>query len=129
MGREVRREGYRIIAGEPTSYNRGPVNSPNGGAVLTSGAQGFIGFQAGNALKTSRISNAIYLDLEAKLPSIFTFGAAVRGEHYSDFGDIATGKLRPAPILPTGSRCAARCRRASARPRCNSSISPRPLRS
>ena len=93
-GVEVRREGYRIIAGEPTSYNRGPVNnSPNGGSVLTSGAQGFIGFQAGNALKTSRISNAVYLDLEAKLPSIFTLGAAVRGEHYSDFGDIATGKL------------------------------------
>lgn len=88
-GVEVRREGYRIIAGEPASYNRAAGAASN----LTSGAQGFIGFQAGNALKTSRISNAIYLDLEAKLPSIFTLGAAVRGEHYSDFGDIATGKL------------------------------------
>jgi iron complex outermembrane receptor protein len=107
--------------GRADSYNRGPVNSP-GGAVLTSGAQGFIGFQAGNALKTSRISNAIYLDLEAKLPSIFTFGAAVRGEHYSDFGDIATGKLSARADLPTGSRCAARCRPASARRRCSSSI-------
>ncbi|NOW46661.1 iron complex outermembrane receptor protein [Novosphingobium sp. SG751A] len=88
-GVEVRREGYRIIAGEPTSYNRASGASSS----LTSGAQGFIGFQAGNALKASRISNAIYLDLEAKLPSIFTFGGAVRGEHYSDFGDIATGKF------------------------------------
>ncbi|MBB3953102.1 TonB-dependent receptor plug domain-containing protein [Novosphingobium sediminicola] len=88
-GVEVRREGYRIIAGEPTSYNRAAGASSS----LTSGAQGFIGFQAGNALKASRISNAIYLDLEAKLPSIFTFGGAVRGEHYSDFGDIATGKF------------------------------------
>ncbi|WDF73916.1 TonB-dependent receptor plug domain-containing protein [Novosphingobium sp. KACC 22771] len=88
-GVEVRREGYRIIAGEPASYNRA-AGAPS---TLTSGAQGFIGFQAGNALKTSRISNAVYLDLEAKLPSIFTLGAAVRGEHYSDFGDIATGKL------------------------------------
>jgi len=88
-GVEVRREGYRIIAGEPTSYNRAAGSASN----LTSGAQGFIGFQAGNALKASRISNAIYLDLEAKLPSIFTFGGAVRGEHFSDFGDIATGKF------------------------------------
>jgi iron complex outermembrane receptor protein len=88
-GVEVRREGYRIIAGEPTSYNRATGSA----STLTAGAQGFIGFQPSNALKANRISNALYLDLEAKLPSILTLGAAVRGEHYSDFGDIATGKL------------------------------------
>lgn len=88
-GVEVRREGYRIIAGEPTSYNR----NPGAPSTLTSGAQGFIGFQPTNALKADRISNAIYLDLEAKLPSILTLGAAVRGEHFADFGEIATGKL------------------------------------
>ncbi|RVU07717.1 TonB-dependent receptor [Novosphingobium umbonatum] len=88
-GVEVRREGYRIVAGEPTSYNRATGSA----STLTAGAQGFIGFQPSNALKANRISNALYLDLEAKLPSILTLGAAVRGEHYSDFGDIATGKL------------------------------------
>jgi iron complex outermembrane receptor protein len=63
----------------------------------------------------SRVSNAAYLDLEAKLPKVLTLGAAVRGEHYSDFGDIATGKVRPAPISPAGSPCAAQCPPASAR--------------
>jgi iron complex outermembrane receptor protein len=94
-GVEVRREGYVIKAGEPASYNRGPISvSPaDNKTVLTSGAQGFSGFQPSNALKADRISNAVYLDLEAKLPEILTLGAAVRGEHYSDFGDIATGKL------------------------------------
>jgi iron complex outermembrane receptor protein len=88
-GVEVRREGYAITAGEPTSYNRLTGSS----STLTAGAQGFIGFQPSNVLKADRISNAVYLDLEAKLPSILTLGAAVRGEHYSDFGDIVTGKL------------------------------------
>jgi iron complex outermembrane receptor protein len=123
-GVEVRREGYRIIAGEPASYNRGPLSS---NTALTSGAQGFIGFQR-NTVNVNRLSNAIYLDLEAKLPKILTLGAAVRGEALRDFGDIATGKLSARADLAKWLRCAAPPRRASARPRCNSSISPRPLR-
>lgn len=88
-GVEGRREGYRINAGEEASY----IRADGASTALTGGAQGFPGFQPGNALRVSRVSNAAYLDLEAKLPKVLTLGAAVRGEHYSDFGDIATGKV------------------------------------
>ena len=88
-GVEGRREGYRINAGEQASY----IRTEGASSSLTGGAQGFPGFQPRNALRVSRVSNAAYLDLEAKLPKVLTLGAAVRGEHYSDFGDIATGKV------------------------------------
>lgn len=88
-GWEFRREGYGLTSGQPESYNRGPLGS---NTALTSGAQGFIGLQADPTVH-HRENAAAYLDLEAKLSDSFTLGGAVRGEHYSDFGDIATGKL------------------------------------
>jgi iron complex outermembrane receptor protein len=89
-GWEFRREGYEIKAGEPESYNRGPLGS---NANLGSGAQGFPGFQPSNVVNQHRENVAAYLDLEAHPVESLTLGAAVRGEHYSDFGDLATGKV------------------------------------
>ncbi|MBN8830573.1 MAG: TonB-dependent receptor [Sphingomonadales bacterium] len=89
-GWEFRRERYEIKAGDAASYNRGPLGS---NASLGSGAQGFPGFQPSNVIKQARENASLYLDLEAKLSEALTLGAAVRGEHYSDFGDVATGKL------------------------------------
>lgn len=90
LGWEFRQEGYKIIAGEDASHDRGPLG---GNASLGSGAQGFPGFRPSNAIEKNRQNVAAYLDLEARLADSFTIGAAVRGEHYSDFGAIATGKI------------------------------------
>ena len=89
-GAEYRREGYRIIAGEPASYNRGPLG---GNTALAGGAQGFIGFQPANELEVHRSNVSGYLDLEYKPVEQFTIGVAGRAEHYSDFGWTANGKL------------------------------------
>ncbi|HQR89336.1 MAG TPA: TonB-dependent receptor, partial [Caulobacter sp.] len=76
-----------IRAGEPTSYNRGPLTS------AAAGAQGFPGFQPSNVLSEDRSNIGVYLDLESRLTERFTASAAVRYEDYSDFGATTTGKL------------------------------------
>ncbi|MDI1364567.1 MAG: TonB-dependent receptor, partial [bacterium] len=87
FGAEARWEGYSIHAGEPTSYNRGPITTS------AAGAQGFPGFQPSNALSKDRNNVGVYLDLESRLTERFTASAAVRYEDYSDFGATTTGKL------------------------------------
>ncbi len=87
FGAEARWEGYSIRAGEPTSYNRGPLTS------AAAGAQGFPGFQPSNVLSEDRSNIGVYLDLESRLTERFTASAAVRYEDYSDFGATTTGKL------------------------------------
>lgn len=89
-GWEFRREGYQINAGEPASYDRGPLGD---NAALGSGAQGFPGFQPSNAIDRHRENVAGYIDLEAHPTTNLTLGLAGRGEHYSDFGGVATGKI------------------------------------
>ncbi|MET0363857.1 MAG: TonB-dependent receptor [Sphingobium sp.] len=89
FGVEGRHEGFKEEAGEPASYNRGPLGAdPN----LGSGAQGFAGFRPADAGKNSRENVGAYLDLEAQIANL-TVGAAGRYEHYSDFGDNGTGKV------------------------------------
>lgn len=89
-GLEGRREGYKITPGELASYS-----APATGAVAgaPTAAQGFAGFAPRNAIERSRRSGSIYLDLEAQLTDAFLIGVAGRAESYSDFGEIATGKL------------------------------------
>ncbi|WP_066721608.1 TonB-dependent receptor plug domain-containing protein [Sphingomonas pituitosa] len=90
FGAEGRREGYKITPGEAASYD-----APATGAVpgATPGAQGFAGFAPVNAIERSRRSVSGYLDLEAQVTQALLVDVAVRGEHYSDFGDTANGKL------------------------------------
>jgi len=89
FGQEYRREGFKITAGEPASYNR----APGAAAALGSGAQGFPGFQPSNEVNVHRNNFSTYLDIEAKPVEQLTLGIAGRAESYSDFGDTATGKL------------------------------------
>ncbi|MFZ5720125.1 MAG: TonB-dependent receptor plug domain-containing protein [Pseudomonadota bacterium] len=91
-GIEVRREGYEIFAGEPDSYRNGGVLLPNG-QPAASGAQVFPGFRPSNEVDKHRTSVGAYLDLEANLTEQLLASAAVRAEHYSDFGETVTGKL------------------------------------
>ncbi|MBC8024836.1 MAG: TonB-dependent receptor [Steroidobacteraceae bacterium] len=87
FGVEVRRESYGIEAGEPASYNRGPI------VGVAAGSQGFPGFQPSNELDEHRTAVSAYVDVEAKLTEKFLASVAVRGEDYSDFGSAVTGKL------------------------------------
>ncbi|HZX28642.1 MAG TPA: TonB-dependent receptor, partial [Telluria sp.] len=57
------------------------------------GAQVFPGFQPANATDTSRTAVGAYMDLETNLTKEFLGSFAVRGEHYSDYGNSLAGKL------------------------------------
>jgi iron complex outermembrane receptor protein len=80
FGLEGRREGYKITPGELASYTG-------------TGAQGFGGFGPQNAIQKHRQNGSAYLDLEAQVTKQFQLDAAIRGETYSDFGQVLTGKL------------------------------------
>jgi iron complex outermembrane receptor protein len=92
FGIEGRREGYKITAGERASYDY-PATATDAIAGSAPGAQGFGGFAPRNAIERSRRSGSIYLDIEAQLTDKLLVGIAGRGEHYSDFGSTANGKL------------------------------------
>jgi iron complex outermembrane receptor protein len=80
FGVEHRRETYAIGAGVPLSYEDG-------------GAQSFPGFTPADASSHSRTNDAGYLDLSVKPIDPLRIDAAVRYEHYSDFGSAVVGKL------------------------------------
>jgi iron complex outermembrane receptor protein len=88
FGLEARDERFKIGAGEPGSYQRGTV-----APTLALGSRGFSGFTPENVIDKSRTNVGAYLALEGKLTSWFTGSAAVRQEHYSDFGDNTSGKV------------------------------------
>jgi iron complex outermembrane recepter protein len=88
FGIEARDEQFKIGAGEPGSFERGTV-APN----LALGSRGFSGFTPENVIDKSRTNVGAYLALEGKITSWFTGSAAVRQEHYSDFGDNTSGKV------------------------------------
>jgi iron complex outermembrane recepter protein len=89
FGAEYRRETYDIVAGEPGSY----IDADGVGQGGNAGSQGFPGFQPADATRRSRNSQALYADWEASLTAALTLSAALRAEHYSDFGSTTTAKL------------------------------------
>lgn len=86
-GYELRREQYRIRAGELASYLLGPESA------WYPGAQGFGGFQPENAVRAKRLSKAVYLDFKYVPVAGLTLGTAARAEHFNDFGSTVNGKL------------------------------------
>jgi iron complex outermembrane receptor protein len=80
LGAEARRERYEIDAGEPASYQSG-------------GASGFPGFQPTNAGAHSRHDVAAYASIEGQVTKAFSASAALRAEHYNDFGNATSAKL------------------------------------
>lgn len=91
VGIEARREEYSIFAGEPDSYRNGGVLV--NGAPTASGSQVFAGFRPENAGSEDRTAVGAYLDLEANVTENFLASVALRGEHYSDFGENLSGKV------------------------------------
>ncbi|XHS78285.1 TonB-dependent receptor plug domain-containing protein [Burkholderiaceae bacterium UC74_6] len=80
LGAELREERYEVVAGEPASYQSG-------------GASGFPGFQPSNAGEHKRHNTSVYAGLEGQLTAAFSASAALRAEHYSDFGSATAAKL------------------------------------
>ncbi len=86
-GLEYRTDSYETKAGDPESYEAGPViGAP-------------IGTQAGSGLKpeetvdVDRDAMGAYLDLESDITDRFQAGIAARFEDYSDFGSSVDGKI------------------------------------
>jgi iron complex outermembrane receptor protein len=92
VGMEARREGYQLMSGELGSYTQGGVLLANGG-VSAAGAQVFPGFRPSDESNTSRSALGVFADLEANLTDKLLASVAVRGEHYTDFGNSLAGKL------------------------------------
>jgi iron complex outermembrane receptor protein len=92
VGAEARNESYQLNAGEPDSWRNGGVLLANG-TPAPSGSQVFPGFRPTDESDTSRRAYSVYADLEANVTKQFLASFAVRGEHYTDFGNNWSGKL------------------------------------
>ena len=86
FGTEYLRQTYGIQAGSLPSWYVGTSG-------VSGGAQGFSGWQPANAVDASRQDIAEYLDLETNLTDKLGVSAAVRHEHYNDFGNTTSGSL------------------------------------
>ncbi|MBL7793303.1 MAG: TonB-dependent receptor [Saprospiraceae bacterium] len=101
FGSEYRLDNYQIFAGEEGSYrNYGIIDTVIDGRLTTfdvlgraAGSQGFPGFQPDNELNEFRSNLAAYFDSEFDFTSSFMIAAAIRFEHYSDFGNTLNAKL------------------------------------
>jgi iron complex outermembrane receptor protein len=92
VGMEARREGYRLMSGELGSYVQGGVKLANN-TTAAAGAQVFPGFRPSDESDTTRSALGVFVDLEANLTEKLLASVAVRGEHYTDFGNSLAGKL------------------------------------
>ena len=86
FGAQYLRQTYGIDAGSEPSWYVGTSG-------VSGGAQGFAGWQPGNAVSASRHDVAEYLDLETNLTDRLGVSAAARHEHYTDFGNTTSGSL------------------------------------
>lgn len=89
-GAEWRRERFEIGLGEPDSWRIGPLAAQG----FSAGSNGFPGFSPIAAGQWSRANSAIYGDAELTPQGRpWALGAALRFEHYDDFGSTLNGKL------------------------------------
>lgn len=95
-GSAYRQEKFSIQAGDHASWIAGPVpilDGPSAGARAPAGAQGFPGYRPDDAATLKRDVRGLYAGVENQLSEKFQWGATVRAEDYSDFGNTWTGKL------------------------------------
>ncbi|WP_246223178.1 TonB-dependent receptor plug domain-containing protein [Alteromonas profundi] len=88
-GFQHRHESYESIAGDPASYEIGPLATQNFGI----GSNGFPGLAPNSQGEVSRHNIAFYVDAEAYITESFMLAGALRYEDYSDFGDTTKGKI------------------------------------
>ncbi len=98
FGGEHRNENFEIIAGDPASFEIGPLATPSvaypGGQGFSSSSNGFGGFTAASAGENSQKNYAIYAEVESDITDQFTLQGAVRYEDFYDsFGDTLNWKV------------------------------------
>jgi iron complex outermembrane receptor protein len=93
LGVAVRREAFKITAGERASYINGGHLAQDSSDLAPAGSSVFPGFAPSDASDHSRSNIGAYVDLESQLNRQFLADVAGRFEHYSDFGQRVTGKL------------------------------------
>jgi len=104
LGAEYRFERYAIYKGEYGSYGsydssgvvyQNLVGDGAGDSLRTpaSGSQGFPGFSPADVKAKTRSNIGLYVDAELNVTRDWLLDGAVRYEHYSDFGSVATVKL------------------------------------
>ncbi len=86
LGGEARHERFETRPGDPASYAVGSFDGP-------AGAQAAPGLQPRDAVRLSRRVTGLYADLSADLTRGLFADAALRWDHYSDFGAATTAKL------------------------------------
>ncbi|MCL5050643.1 TonB-dependent receptor plug domain-containing protein [Aliidiomarina maris] len=87
FGVNYRENDYKIRAGDEASYINGGFDG------RPAGSQGFTGFTPDSQITESRDNTGLYVELENALTDAFQWGAALRYEDYSDFGDNVSWKL------------------------------------
>ena len=96
-GAEYRDEEFTITAGDPASFELGPLAQPGGayptGQGFSTSSNGFPGFATNSAGSSKEDNKALYLDIEADLIEALTLQGAVRYEDTKSFGDVVTWKL------------------------------------
>ncbi len=92
-GLEYRRDKYKIVPGEPVSYEDGGAINPRTGEAYAPGFQVFRGFSPNNYVSEERNNKAFYVDLESNVTDQLLLTGALRHENYSDFGGTTIGKL------------------------------------
>lgn len=97
FGYEHRKEEFEIVAGDPQSYEIGPLAAPSAaypaGQGFSSSSNGFGGFTAASAGTNSQTNDAIYAELEADVTDRLILQAAVRYEDFDSFGDTTNYKV------------------------------------
>ena len=98
FGFEHRKEAFEIIAGDPFSFQIGPLAAPSAafptGQGFSSSSNGFGGFTPASAGVTEQQNYAIYFETETDISDRFTLQGAVRYEDFYDsFGDTLNYKI------------------------------------
>jgi iron complex outermembrane receptor protein len=93
FGAAVRREQFKIEAGEFASWVNGNHLAQDSSAPAPGGSSVFGGFSPTDASDHSRTNYGVYSEFEASLTSQLLANIAGRYENYSDFGSRVSGKL------------------------------------
>ncbi len=98
LGFEHRSEEFTIRAGDPASFQIGPLAAPSvafpAGQGFSSSSNGFGGFTTASAGTTEQKNYAVYGEVGADLTDDFTLEGAVRYEDFYDsFGDTLNYKI------------------------------------
>lgn len=90
FGGQLRRDEFRLVEGEPLSYEIGPLAATEN---KVPGSSGRPGISPQDQTRQSRLNIATYFDIETDLHDKFVLSFASRYEHYSDFGGNISGKI------------------------------------